>query len=93
MVFVTPLPILKVKLTVVQVFWISYNDLLKHFQQIDRTRLFGADWYITQHWTSADIPWAVRYLDTRFRITISEASPVVIMLCQVRSLAARPKVG
>ncbi|KAI4173802.1 MAG: hypothetical protein LQ346_008352, partial [Caloplaca aetnensis] len=65
------------------VFWISYNDLLKHFQQIDRTRLFGADWYITQHWTSADIPWAVRYLDTRFRITISEASPVVIMLCQL----------
>ncbi|KAL8907244.1 MAG: hypothetical protein Q9207_001545, partial [Kuettlingeria erythrocarpa] len=65
------------------VFWISYNDLLRHFQQIDRTRLFGADWYITQHWTSADIPWAVRFLDTRFRITISEASPVVIMLCQL----------
>ncbi|KAL8760110.1 MAG: hypothetical protein Q9184_003431 [Pyrenodesmia sp. 2 TL-2023] len=65
------------------VFWISYPDLLKHFQQIDRTRLFGADWFVTQHWTSADIPWAVRYLDTRFRVTISKASPVVIMLRQL----------
>ncbi|KAL8909956.1 MAG: hypothetical protein Q9171_004722 [Xanthocarpia ochracea] len=64
-------------------FWICYQDLLKNFELIDRTRLFGADWSVSQQWTSADIPWSVQYLDTRFRVTIPEASPVVIMLCQL----------
>lgn len=65
------------------VFWITYKDFLKHFQEIDRTRVFGADWFTTQQWTSADIPWSVQTLGTHFRLSLSEASPVVLVLCQL----------
>ncbi|KAL8810965.1 MAG: hypothetical protein Q9200_002182 [Gallowayella weberi] len=65
------------------VFWMAYQDVLKQFQRIDRTRLFGADWFITQQWTSADVPWSVEYSDTHFRFTLSKDSPVVLVLCQL----------
>ncbi|KAI4160563.1 MAG: hypothetical protein LQ342_005670 [Letrouitia transgressa] len=65
------------------VFWISYKDLLKNFQHIDRTRLFGSDWSITQKWTSINVPWSVNYLDTHFKISLSKASSVVIVLSQL----------
>ncbi|KAL8756896.1 MAG: hypothetical protein Q9199_002623 [Rusavskia elegans] len=64
-------------------FWISYQDLLKRFQHIDRTQLFGSDWSVTQRWTSAEIPWSVQYLDTNFQVTISKPARVVIVLCQL----------
>jgi hypothetical protein len=91
--FVTPLIRLDVKLIVIQVFWILYKDLLKHFQHIDRTRLFGPDWSITQQWTSVNVPWSVNYLDTHFRLNLSKASPVVIMLTQVVSVTRSMKPG
>ena len=84
--FVTPLIRRNVRLTFFQVFWITYKDLLKHFQHIDRTRLFDAEWSVTQHWTSVNVPWSVNYLDTHFKIRLSKASPVVIVLSQVRSV-------
>ncbi|KAL9032714.1 MAG: hypothetical protein Q9214_007849, partial [Letrouitia sp. 1 TL-2023] len=65
------------------VFWISYKDLLKNFQHIDRTRLFGPNWSITQKWTSINVPWSVNYLDTHFKISLSKASSVVIVLSQL----------
>ncbi|KAI4276858.1 MAG: hypothetical protein LQ337_002205 [Flavoplaca oasis] len=64
-------------------FWICYQDLLKRFQHIDRTQLFGSDWSVTQRWTSAEIPWSIQYLATSFRVTISKPSRVVIVLCQL----------
>jgi hypothetical protein len=65
-------------------FWISYKDLLRHYQHFDRTRLFGPEWTVTQQWTSVNVPWSVDYLDTKFRIELTEDSPVVIVLSQVR---------
>jgi hypothetical protein len=65
------------------VFWISYKDLLRHYQHFDRTRLFGPEWTISQQWTSVNVPWSVDYLDTKFKINLSKASPVVIVLQQL----------
>lgn len=66
-----------------QVFWISYHDLLRNYQHFDRTRLFSDEWTVTQQWTSLNVPWSVDYLDTKFKITLTESSPVVIVLSQV----------
>ncbi|KAF2870062.1 hypothetical protein BDV95DRAFT_574981 [Massariosphaeria phaeospora] len=64
-------------------FWISYSDLLKHYQHFDRTRLFGPEWTISQQWTSVNVPWSVDYLNTKFKIHLSKPSPVVIVLNQL----------
>lgn len=65
------------------VFWINYEDLLQNYQHFDRTRLFGPEWIITQQWTSVNVPWSSNYLDTRFRITLTQQSSVVIVLSQL----------
>ena len=65
------------------VFWISYKDLLRHYQHFDRTRLFGPEWTVSQQWTSVNVPWSVDYLDTKFKICLSKPSPVVIVLSQL----------
>jgi len=64
------------------VFWMSYEDFLKHFPAIYRCKLFGPEWTITQHWTSVNVPWIPSYLDTKFEVTVTEKGPVVIVLCQ-----------
>ena len=66
-------------------FWISYPDLLRKYQSFDRTRLFGPEWQVTQQWTSLDVPWTADYNDTKFRMTITQAAPVVIVLSQLDS--------
>ncbi|KAI9738825.1 MAG: hypothetical protein M1834_008332 [Cirrosporium novae-zelandiae] len=65
------------------VFWISYSDFLRQFQLLDRTRLFGDEWTITQQWTTLHIPWRADYHDTKFEITLNKASQVVIVLTQL----------
>lgn len=65
------------------VFWISYEDLLRHYQHFDRTRLFGPEWTVSQQWTSVNVPWSVDYLDTKFKVHLSKPSPVVIVLSQL----------
>ena len=64
-------------------FWISYKDLLRRYQSFDRTRLFGPDWRIAQQWTELDVPWSADYNDTKFNITLTQRSPVVIVLSQL----------
>ena len=66
-----------------QVFWISYEDLLKKYQHFDRTRLFGNEWTITQQWTILNVPWSADYHSTKFTITVTKEGPVVIVLSQV----------
>lgn len=65
------------------VFWISYKDLLRHYQHFDRTRLFGPEWNVTQQWSSVNVPWSVDYLDTKFKVSLSQGGPVVIVLSQL----------
>lgn len=64
-------------------FWISYKDLLRTFQSFDRTKLFSPDWQITQQWTTVDVPWTADYNETKFSVTLSKRSPVVIVLSKL----------
>ena len=66
-----------------QIFWISYEDLLRRYQSFDRTRLFGPEWTVTQQWTTVNVPWTADYNDTKFTITVSKDGPIVIVLSQV----------
>ena len=66
------------------VFWILYEDFLRKFQVIDRTRLFSdpaSEWRLTQQWTSLDVPWNANYREN-FRFTLTMNSPAVIVLSQ-----------
>lgn len=74
-----------------QVFWISYEDLLKKYQHFDRTRLFGPDWTVTQQWTSVSVPWSSEYLDTLFEIELTKAGQVIIVLTQVSIQSKKKK--
>ena len=64
-------------------FWISYEDLLRKYSSFERTRLFGSDWQITQQWTTVDVPWSADYNKTKFSVTLTKRSPVVIVLSQL----------
>ena len=66
------------------VFWMSYKDVLRKYQFFDRTRLFHdkPDWYVSQQWTSIDVPWRTDYQE-KSRMTLTKDSPVVIVLSQL----------
>ncbi|KAL9092964.1 MAG: hypothetical protein Q9159_000588 [Coniocarpon cinnabarinum] len=69
------------------IFWISLEDFLKAYPQIDRTRLFGPEWTIAQQWTTVSVPRSVNYSDTdylptTFNLHITKPGPVCIMLSQ-----------
>ena len=61
----------------------SYDDLLKKFQHLDRTRIFGPQWSIAQQWTSVHVPWTPDYHQTRYSIAVTKSTPVVIVLSQL----------
>lgn len=67
-------------------FWISYKDLISKYQTFDRTRIFGPEWSITQKWTTIDVAWTADYADTKFSLTLTKNSPIVIVLSQVSSI-------
>ncbi|GAB7347639.1 hypothetical protein MBLNU459_g4508t1 [Dothideomycetes sp. NU459] len=64
------------------VFWMTYQNFLKHFYGIDRTRLFDEEWKLNQQWTSVNVPPIADYLDTGFEFTLSQKGPTVVILCQ-----------
>lgn len=66
-------------------FWISYKDFLRKYQSLDRTRLFGPEWQITQQWTTVNVPWSADYNDTMYSITVTQPGPVVVVLSQLDS--------
>lgn len=66
-------------------FWISYKDFLRKYQSLDRTRLFGSEWQITQQWTTVDVPWSADYNEIKFSVTVTEPGPVVMVLSQLDS--------
>ena len=61
----------------------SYEDLLKKYHRLDRTRIFGPDWRITQQWTSLHVPWSADYHRTRFSLHVTRTTPIVIVLSQL----------
>ena len=66
-------------------FWMSYEDLLKRFDLLDRTRLFDHDWTVVQQWTSVSVGWVTGYLNTKFSVEIKKKEPTVFQLCQVET--------
>ncbi|KAH7385464.1 hypothetical protein DE146DRAFT_207055 [Phaeosphaeria sp. MPI-PUGE-AT-0046c] len=64
-------------------FWMSYTDLLKRFDLLDRTRLFDHNWTVVQHWTSVSVAWVTGYLNTKFSVEIKKSGPTVFVLCQL----------
>lgn len=65
------------------VFWITYDDLLRKFQHLDRTRLFrDGDWRVSQRWIGVDVPWHAQYHE-KFHVRLTQASPLVLVLSQL----------
>ncbi|MCJ1421172.1 calpain 2, (m II) large subunit [Xylographa parallela] len=65
------------------IFWISYADLLRRYNQLWRTRLFTPDWSVSQHWTTIQVPWSGDYNDTKFEFVLSEPGTTVIVLSKL----------
>ncbi|KFY13140.1 hypothetical protein V492_03463, partial [Pseudogymnoascus sp. VKM F-4246] len=65
------------------IFWIRYQDLLRKYDELYRTRLFSDEWRVAQQWVNVDVPWAGDYLDTRFEVTLEKAAQTVIILSQL----------
>jgi hypothetical protein len=57
-------------------------DFLKFYPEIDRIRLIGSEWTVTQQWASVNVPWTAEYLDTSFKIHVGKEGPAVIVLSQ-----------
>jgi hypothetical protein len=74
-------------------FWMSYDDLRKRFDLLDRTRLFDKNWTVVQEWTSVSVAWVTGYLNTKFVVEIKKKGPTVFVLCQVRSFIPCHSVG
>ncbi|KAF2639708.1 cysteine proteinase [Massarina eburnea CBS 473.64] len=64
-------------------FWMAYEDVLRRFQELDRTRLFDKDWTVVQRWTSSGVAWVTGYLNTKFMVEIKKGGPTVFMLTQL----------
>ena len=65
------------------VFWIRFEDLLRKYDVIWRTRLFSDEWNVTQQWSSLAIPWAGEYQDAKFEVVLAQDAPVAIVLSQL----------
>lgn len=65
------------------VFWITYDDMLRKFQHIDRTRLFREDgWRCSQRWIGVDVPWRAQWHE-KFHVRLTRDSPLVLVLSQL----------
>ncbi|KAL8383223.1 hypothetical protein RB595_006800 [Gaeumannomyces hyphopodioides] len=65
------------------VFWITYDDMLRKFQHIDRTRLFREDgWRCSQRWIGVDVPWRAQWHE-KFHVRLTRDSPLVFVLSQL----------
>ncbi|KAF1989635.1 cysteine proteinase, partial [Aulographum hederae CBS 113979] len=65
------------------IFWISFTDFLKYYYEIDRIRLFGPEWTVSQQWTAVNVPLGGDYLhNTKFSLTVKKTGPVVLVLSQ-----------
>lgn len=66
------------------VFWISYEDFLRKYQHLDRTRLFmdSPEWRVTQKWISVEVPWKAEF-EQKFKIVLTKESPIVLVLSQI----------
>ncbi|TDZ40721.1 Calpain-9 [Colletotrichum trifolii] len=65
------------------VFWINYEDFLRKYQHLDRTRLFrDPAWRSTQRWIGVEVPWKSQF-NEKFQINLSKNGPLVLVLSQL----------
>ncbi|KAK1676245.1 calpain family cysteine protease [Colletotrichum godetiae] len=65
------------------VFWINYDDFLRKFQHIDRTRLFrDPAWRCAQRWIGVEVPWKSQF-NEKFQVKLSKDGPLVLVLTQL----------
>ncbi|DAZ99275.1 TPA: LOW QUALITY PROTEIN: hypothetical protein N0F65_005443 [Lagenidium giganteum] len=64
-------------------FWMSYEDFLKTYTTLDRTRIFSSQWTVSQCWAQSYVPWPAKFADKEFRFELKQSSPVVLVLQQV----------
>ncbi|KAF4971254.1 hypothetical protein FSARC_1876 [Fusarium sarcochroum] len=65
------------------VFWISYEDFMRKFTVLNRTRLFrDQDWRCCQRWIGVDVPWKSAYHE-KFHIKLTKGSPLIVVLSQL----------
>jgi hypothetical protein len=64
-------------------FWISYEDLLRKFERISRTRLFDSSWMVTHQWANVNVPYMTGFMTTKFLIEIDRTGVFVIVFSQV----------
>ena len=68
------------------VFWITYEDLLRYYPVIYRTRIFDSSWTVVQQWTSVQVPvLPAETYEKTFEVTISTNTTAVIVLSQLDS--------
>lgn len=66
------------------IFWISYEDMLRKYKYLDRTRIFGPDWHIAQQWTSVQVPWnTTDYQQTKFQVDVPNDTQAVVVISQL----------
>ncbi|KAK1573117.1 calpain family cysteine protease [Colletotrichum navitas] len=65
------------------VFWINYDDFLRKYQHIDRTRLFrDPAWRCAQRWIGVDVPWKSQF-NEKFQIKLTKDGPLCLVLSQL----------
>ncbi|GKT47566.1 calpain-9 [Colletotrichum spaethianum] len=65
------------------VFWINYDDFLRKYQHIDRTRLFRDHaWRCAQRWIGVEVPWKSQF-NEKFQIKLSKDGPLCLVLSQL----------
>ncbi|KAK2002378.1 calpain family cysteine protease [Colletotrichum falcatum] len=65
------------------VFWINYDDFLRKYQHIDRTRLFrDPAWRCSQRWIGVDVPWKSQF-NEKFQIKLTKDGPLCLVLSQL----------
>jgi len=75
-------------------FWMSYDDMLRKFDFLDRTRLFMDEgWTVIEQWASVDVPWATGTSKTKFLVELTKPGPVVFVLSQVRKSPSKVRRG
>lgn len=66
------------------IFWISYDDLLRNYPFLHRTRIFDASWTVAQSWTNFTVPLlSSDTYESTFKVTLSKAATTAIVLSQL----------
>jgi Calpain family cysteine protease len=66
------------------IFWISYEDLLRNYHCLHRTRIFDASWTVAQSWTNFTVPLLTSdTYESTFKVTLSKAATTAIVLSQL----------